>query len=327
MAQVSSNAYFLVGPTAVGKSSVAQWIAENYHYDILSADSMLVYKGMDIGTAKPSKENRTKVRYYGVDLVDPDETFSVGHYYRHACTVLNEIVSGNRKVIVAGGTGLYVKSLTHGFSSLPENRSETRAHWARVLSDQGVTALQQALREKNKAVYEALEDNKNARRLIRALEMTEAGMKELPSNWEDDAGLSDDKSRDKSSARNCTLTGLMLPTEQLLSKIEKRVKEMFEQGLVEEVKTIIDQYGDLSNTAKQAIGYSEVGCLLEGKCSLSEAIERTVIRTRQLAKKQKTWFRHQADVKWINIDINMKTRDIAEQVLACWEECGPVDIQ
>lgn len=315
------HVYFLVGPTAVGKSAVAQWIAENADYDILSADSMLVYRGMDIGTAKPSADDRFSVRYHGIDLTTPDKPFSVWVYRRHACSVLAESALNGRKTIVVGGTGLYIKSLTDGLASIPALDPALRAHWTQVLEKDGVGALQKALREKSAALYESLRDKRNGRRLIRALELVEAGMERPQRSWAQGSGFR------VPSSQGAPLVGLMLPTDQLKSRIESRVDEMYRLGLVEEVRSLLERYTVLSPTARQAIGYAEVIDFLNGRCSRQEAMAKTVARTTQLAKRQKTWFRHQANVGWIDIDIKMKTSEIAEQVLEHWREYGPTVIR
>ncbi|MDD4871098.1 MAG: tRNA (adenosine(37)-N6)-dimethylallyltransferase MiaA [Kiritimatiellae bacterium] len=307
------SGYFLVGPTAVGKSAVAQWIAEKYGYDILAADSMQVYKGMDIGTAKPDTAARARVRHHGIDLVDPSEFFNVWSYRRHAISILAENASANRKTIVVGGTGLYVKSLTDGLMSIPARDPSIRQYWVRFFEEKGITALQEALRSRNMEVYNKLADKKNARRLIRALEIVESGEKPANKTW-------------KTGKKCVPVAGLMLPPEELKARIALRVDEMYSTGLVKEVKDILECGVALSGTAQQAIGYAEVIDLLSGRCSREDAIARTVVRTRQLAKRQGTWFRHQLNVKWIEITMAMETGEIAQKVLEHWRRYGPTQI-
>lgn len=314
-------AYFLIGPTAVRKSSVAQWIAENAGYEILSADSMLVYTGMDIGTAKPSAADRSSVRYHGINLTTPNKPFSVWAYRRYACNALTESALNGRKTIVVGGTGLYIKSLTDGLTLIPSSDPELREYWTRALEEKGVGVLQEALREKSAVLYESLRDKQNGRRLIRALELAETGIEKPRKTWVRGAGY------EVPSSQDAPLAGLMLPADQLKSSIELRVAEMYRAGFVEEVRGLLERYAELSFTARQAIGYAEVIDFLNGRCSLEDAAARTVIRTRQLAKRQKTWFRNQADVRWIDIDIEMTTPEIAELVLDHWKKYGPTEIR
>jgi tRNA dimethylallyltransferase len=307
------SGYFLVGPTAVGKSAVAQWMAEKHGYDILAADSMQVYKGMDIGTAKPDAAARTKVCHHGIDLVDPSEFFNVWSYRRYAVSILEKNASAGRKTIVVGGTGLYVKSLTDGLMSIPAKDPAIRQYWVRFFEEKGVAALQEALHSRNVEVYNKLADKKNARRIIRALEIVESGEEQSDKTWK--------------KGKECVpVAGLMLPSEELKTRIALRVDEMYSTGLVEEVKDILERGVALSGTARQAIGYAEVIDFLSGRCSREDAIARTVVRTRQLAKRQRTWFAHQLNVKWINVTTVMNTGEIVQKVLEHWRRYGPTEI-
>ena len=308
-AEAPFAAGFLVGPTACGKTAVAQWLAERHGYEILSADSMLVYRGMDIGTAKPSVGERARVAYHGLDLTTPDLPFSVWEYSRHAHGVLAEASAQGRKVIVAGGTGLYVKCLTHGLRAAPAPDPATRERWERVEREQGIGALQEALKARSPEVYESLRDKANVRRLLRALEVAGDGAKGLPATWAE-------------AAPSAPLAGIRRTADDLKSRVESRVARMYAAGFIDEVEGILRQYPVLSETARQAIGYAEVMDCLAGRCSPAEARQRTVIRTRQLAKRQLTWFRHQAEVRWIDVPPGMDTAAIAERVMEHWDACG-----
>jgi len=305
--------YFLVGPTATGKSTVAQWIAERHGYEILAADSMQVYRGIDIGTAKPDRTARARVRHHGIDLAGPEDPFSVWSYRNYAVPLLKVNAAAGRKTIVAGGTGLYVKSLTDGLDPIPKGDVSLREHWNKLFKEEGIEALQDALRNRSAAAYEQISDRKNARRLIRALEKTEAGVTGIEEGW-------------KKSRVGAPLTGLALPLEQLKMRIESRVSEMYNAGLEEEVKKFLESGVVLSETARQAIGYAEVIDLLDGRCSREDAIARTVVRTRQLAKRQRTWFKHQLNVEWIEVTTAMDTETIAQRVLEHWRKYGPTEI-
>ena len=294
----------LVGATAVGKSAVAQWIAEKNGYDILSADSMLVYRGMDIGTAKPSEAERQRVNYGGIDLVNPDESFSVWDYRENAIRFLMDVEAQGRKSLVTGGTGLYVKCLTDGLDPAPSPDPERREHWSQYFEEHGLERLLAELKSLSEVHYDALEDKANPRRVIRALEKAEAGI----------------EPREVSSRGPAKLLGLSMPPEQLKARIKVRIETMYESGLEEEVGSLIANHATLSVTARQAIGYAEVMDLIDGRCSREEAIERTTIRTRRLAKRQGTWFRHQADVEWIQVDESMTVEDVAAKVMASWTE-------
>jgi tRNA dimethylallyltransferase len=304
------KAWFLVGPTAVGKTAVAQWLAEREGFDILSADSMLVYQGMDIGTAKPDPEDRARVRYHGLDLCAPDRTFSVWDYRRCALEALDRIRACGRKPLVAGGSGLYIKSLTDGLAPKPGADAALRCRWEAAGREPGIEALQAAVRTANPERYEALADKENPRRLIRALETAHA---DGSASW-------------KAARERTPLVGLALATAELNSRIEARVRGMYRRGLADEVRDLLARFPELSATARQAIGYAEAIEYVSGRCSRAEAEERTIVRTRQLAKRQRTWFRHQADVRWIQIEPAMSLETVAGLVLAQWRALGPADI-
>jgi len=302
--------YFLVGPTAVGKSAIAQYLAETRSASILSADSMLIYRGMDIGTATPTREERGDVPYYGVDLVDPEDDFSAWDYRVRALDALTSI-GAHAEVIVTGGTGLYVKSLTHGLSGHPGADLALRKEWERRLPEEGIAALQDAVRAANPAGFKALADKENPRRLIRALET--AGTSVPRQEWQGETGP--------------MLVGLSMDPELLNARIAQRVDEMYAQGLVDEVTQLLARERPLSRTARQAIGYAEAIDLVEGRMTQAEAVERTVIRTRRLAKRQRTWFRHQARVDWVDVTPRSSVASLAGEVVERWERHGPTEIR
>ncbi len=306
-----SKALFLVGPTATGKSAVAQRIAEQRGYDILSADSMLVYRGMDIGTAKPSRADRTRVRYWGVDLVAPGEPFSVARFLETASEAVCGARRAGRELIVVGGTGLYVKTLIHGLAPGPAVSPAARERWQALLEAEGVTALQDALRARSPRWLEALDDPWNGRRLIRALEYVEAGIVEPPRSWNESECMPE-------------IVGLTAPRDAMEARIRARVDAMYAAGLLDEVRALLGQ-SDFARwmTASQAIGYAEAAACVSGHITEAEARERTAIRTRQLAKRQMTWFRRQCRVRWIDCGDNPGADVLAERVQCAWATTGP----
>lgn len=308
------SAFFLVGVTACGKSAVAQFIAERRGYDVLSADSMLVYEGMDIGTAKPSRDERLRVSYHCIDIVAPDRSFSVWDFRQRAVEVLRENAATGRTTVVVGGSGLHVKSLTAGLRESPGADNEARRGWEGILARDGVGALQAVLKEKNRAVYESLADKANPRRLIRALETAGArgGGSGPGVTW--------------GELSRVPLAGLRMERKALDARIRERVLAMFEGGFEQEVEDLLVRYGALSDSARQAIGYAEVLDLLDGRCSRDEAVERTVLRTRQLAKRQQTWFNRQANVEWIATGPGVSVTETVERVEAHWRRHGPVPV-
>lgn len=262
------HAYILVGPTASGKSSVAQFLAEQAGAPVVSADSMNIYRGMDIGTAKPSDEERGSVDYFGIDLADPTESFSVGDWLKAVKPAFD------RAPIVAGGTGLYVKCLLAGLDDLPAANEELRARAEKM----ALPELQAEAKAVAPDAYEALADKENPRRLIRLLE--HGGVSK---HWKTDLPK---------------VVGLHIERDVLHKRIAARVDEMYAGGLIEEARGLADL--ELSSTAQHAIGYAEAFAVLRGEMSGNEAKEKTVIRTRQLAKRQMTWFRNQLNVEWVD---------------------------
>jgi len=303
------TAYILAGATATGKSATAQCLAEKLGTPILSADAMLVYQGMDIGTAKPLLHERGNVPYSGLDLVTPADPFSTGRWLEAA----RDALLHNSTPIVVGGTGLYIKALTEGIES-SESSPELRAKWQTVFEQTGLPGLQAALRERAPELLESLADTTNPRRLLRALEQLETDGK-TPHHW---------KTEDLETAPIIVLT---LPREQLHRRIATRVDQMFHAGLLEEVRTLRKTYPVWSTTAAKAIGYEEACALLDGKLSREVAREQIIIRTRQLAKRQETWFRHQAKAHWLNITESETPETIAQRVLDLWRTYGPTRIR
>jgi tRNA dimethylallyltransferase len=311
------NAFFLVGPTAVGKTDVAQRLAERMSTGILSADSMQVYRGMDIGTAKIPTEARGTVPYAGMDLVNPDQSFSVWLYREQALAALRSDALNGRRTIIVGGTGLYVKSLVDGLEPASAPSLEARVRWENLWMSHGIGALKEALRSLDGPALEALSDKENPRRLIRALERAQSGISASPAGWRER----------RPEVGGAPLVGLTLPTADLRERIGQRVRAMYGAGLIDEVRGLLQRYGTLSETAGAAIGYAEAIACIRGECGVSEAVERTLARTRSLAKRQRTWFRHQADVRWVEVDMGMSTDEVADRVWSLWSEYGPTTIR
>lgn len=299
MSGLSIPFYTLVGPTAVGKTRIAHKWAVKHGCPVISADSMLVYRGMDIGTAKPSMDERAEVTYLGLDLTDPSESFSTGSY---VCAVEEQCraLPHGTLPIVAGGTGLYVRALMQGLDDVAPADNALRAESDAILTTNGITGLQQWAESRYPGLLERLDDPMNARRIVRAMEWSAAGT--LPDSW-------------KHKARPVML-GLNMDRTILKERIALRVHQMYAEGLLEEARKLRAQM-TLSSTALQAIGYAEAFAVLDGQCNEAEAIEKTIIRTRRLAKRQFTWFRHQAAMQWIDIHPDMNDDDIVAIVERC----------
>ena len=307
------RSFFLVGPTAVGKSAIGHRIAQLEDLDILSADSMLVYKGLDIGTAKPTQEQRSAVRYWGMDLTTHSQPFSVAAYRRYAISALKIIREQNRTAVVIGGTGLYIKSLTHGIGESSPPNPEVRSRLLACLREGGTQVLQDMLKRDNTKLYDNLPDKSNPRRVIRALERTYAKQPNPVRDWQD-------------IGHGPCIVGLSMSGDQLRKRILNRVEVMYNSGLIAEVRGLLSRGLESAPTALQAIGYQEAIDFIKGKCSQEDAIIRTATRTSQLAKKQFTWFRNQANVNLINIDIDDKIDTIIDTIKTAWQQHGPTPI-
>ena len=281
---------------------MAHRIAAGRGLAILSADAMLVYRGMDIGTAKPSAAERAAVSYLGIDLADPSDMFSAGAWLEHVRVSLPDA-----PVIVAGGTGLYIKALLQGLDAGAKPNPALRAELESLAAERGLEALRQKLLNEHPDWYASVRDRENPRRLIRAIEIAHSGAPPP-----------------KANLPPVRITGLYMERGALEKRIARRVDLMYQNGLMEEVRRLREQHPRLSETAAQAIGYAEAAAVLSGKMPLAEAKERTVLRTRQLAKRQMTWFRHQAEVDWIEVKPGMTVGETAEQVCAAWAKQGPV---
>jgi tRNA dimethylallyltransferase len=295
-----------VGATASGKSGIAQYIAEREGQLIVSADSMNLYRGMDIGTAKPTIAEREKADYTGFDLADPTEKFNVAAYLN----AVRPAFESGREIIVAGGTGLYVKCLTEGFDDVAPENSALRTE----LEALGFEALEKRAKSEAAELYEALteDDQHNPRRLVRILEKVCGGTTPpLSGAW--------------NSKPKPTLVGLHVERRVLLQRIEKRVAQMYAVGLLDEARELIKL--DLSQTALQAIGYAEAFAVLNNEMTLEQAQEKTIIRTRQLAKRQMTWFRNQLNIEWIDTADYPTTEKLAGAVKSAWQKHGATPVQ
>ena len=313
-----TQGFTLVGPTAVGKTAVAHVLAGQHGFPILSTDSMLVYRGMDIGTAKPTVSERAGVTYYGMDLVDPGETCSVIHYletaFAHAHKSDGAIASVQPSqppdaAILAGGTGLYVKALLVGLDdNIPAADPVLRAS----LEGQGVEDLQLHLHELDPEALDTLADAQNPRRLIRAIEIASAGVT-LSRVWQDQP--------------KPKVVGLRMDRQLLRRRISKRVGMMFTAGLSLETKELLKQFPKFSETALGAIGYREAIDLHKGNLPMNKAIDSIVVRTARLAKRQMTFFSRQFDMTWVDIDPEEAVEAVAERVQAAWDDIGPIELK
>ena len=315
MPQTARQAFFLVGCTASGKTAVANELARRTGALVLSADSMLVYRGMDVGTAKPTPQECAGVDLRGTDLADPDEPFSAGAWLRAARDAFDEAGRDARPVIVAGGTGLYVAALLRGLDAPPADPA-LRAALLAELDASGPAALiarAEALRPGSTAAI----DTRNPRRLVRLVEVLEHAQ-----GAEGDAHA---EFAQEAEGMEPILAGLDFSSEALAARIERRARAMFGGGLLEEAAALRARHPGLSgSTAGAGIGYAEAFAVLDGALTVDEAVARTALRTRRLAKRQRTWWRHQARVEWIPGPADeTDVARAADDVQRLWNTHGP----
>ena len=286
---VSCGILVILGPTASGKSDLAMALAQQVKGEILSVDSMQVYRGMDIGTAKPSRIERDLVRHHLIDLVEPNESFTVARFVEAADRVIADAQSRGVPLIATGGTPLYYKGLFEGLFEGPGADREVRARLAKLSNDE----LAARLAAVDPATSARIHAN-DTKRLIRALEvydLTGRPISSFQTEWS--AGA---------ARHRATWVGLDWEKEILNRRINARVKSMLAAGWVEETRALLDRYQSLSPTAGEATGYRQIIEHLAGKLSLDDAAEQIKIATRQLARRQMKWFRRFPGVHWIKGD-------------------------
>ncbi|CCQ98517.1 tRNA dimethylallyltransferase [[Clostridium] ultunense Esp] len=286
----------IIGPTAVGKTALGILLAEKFDGEIISGDSMQVYKGMDIGTAKATPEERERIPHHLIDIVEPWESFSVADFQRLALQAVQEIRERGRLPILVGGTGLYVKALLYypHYSFTPEGkREEIRKKWEAFASLHGPLALHREAMKVDPKAAGKLHPH-DTRRLVRILEEYELTGKPPSRRIPEREFLR--------SPFDLLLIGLTLERKHLYRRIEERVDRMMNEGLLEEVKRLLAVGVPKESTAMQGLGYKELIPYLEGKITLMEAVQEMKKRTRQFAKRQLTWFRHMNGIHWFSME-------------------------
>jgi tRNA dimethylallyltransferase len=328
-----ADCWFLTGPTAVGKSDVGVELARTIGAEIISMDSMALYRGMDIGTAKPTPTQRSSVPHHLIDAIDPREEFSLAQYLAAAHRCIEDIKSRGREVLFVGGTPLYLKGLLRGIFEGPPADPDLRARLRREAGESGSQALHLRLNAVDPAAAARLHPN-DTRRLIRALEVYEKTGRPISSlQRQFEVGR---------PAGECRVFVLDRPREELHQRIERRVDEMFAAGLLDEVRGLLAiqketarekgtvpfsghhacMVGEnwdsprrmLSRTALQAVGYREAIEFLEGKRSLTDTVVLVKQRTRQLAKRQATWLRSLVECRFVRISGEISAQTVAAQI-------------
>ena len=300
---------FIMGPTASGKTALAMELYQTGQFEIISVDSAMVYKGMNIGSAKPTESELQAAPHYLIDLIDPVESYSAANFAADAKDLINQIHARGKVPLLAGGTMLYYKALKDGLADLPQADENTRAALKAELESEGIEALHQKLAEVDQATANRLHTT-DTQRILRALEVFKVSGKPL-SVWHDEQQLD--------ALPNPLLSIALAPEDRavLHQRIAQRYEIMMQQGFLEEVRSLY-QRGDLSldNPSIKCVGYRQLWMHLQGELNLEEAVERGIIATRQLAKRQYTWLRSWPNITWFDPLDKQQLSQAKQEVLA-----------
>jgi len=281
----------ILGVTASGKGRLAFELAKSINAEIISIDSMKVYRRMDIGTAKPPKEVRDRIPYHLIDVVEPADPFSVARFLELAQAAINDIKSRNKPVVAVGGTALYIKSLLYGLFEGPGADEQIRTQLKAQAQAEGLVSLYEQLQKIDPAAAAKISAN-DPRRIIRALEVYQLTGKPISAfqrQW------------DANASQDWSILGLRREKTEESKRINARVKKMIDDGLVDEVKRLLAEPKPLSKQARSAIGYTEIIDHLSGRISLDDAVELIKKNTRKFAKAQRTWFKTFKGVLWLDL--------------------------
>lgn len=281
----------LVGPTAVGKTALSIALAQQINAEIISCDSMQVYRGMDIGTAKATLEERKIIPHHMIDIVDPDVNFTVADYQRLARQEVVRLNQTEKPALLVGGTGLYYQALVDDFNFFPiESHAQVREKWETIGREKGLEFLYHELMRVDEEYAQKVGPN-DRKRIIRALEV-----------WELTGEAFSRLQRKNLDSMQLQVVGLYMDREQLYRRIEVRVDMMIEEGLVEEVISLREKGYDLGLKSMNSLGYKQVLCYLDGMLSYDEMLREIKRETRHFAKRQLTWFRKDGRINWINTE-------------------------
>lgn len=291
------------GPTASGKSALAEEIALEYHLPIISADSRQIYRGMDIGTAKPSTDIRSRICYEMIDFLNPDQNFSAGKFARKAAYYINEKYREEKIIIIAGGTGFYIKALIEGLADIPDISDEIDKKWDRLFHKNGIDYLQDQIKKLDTNYYTD-GDLHNPHRLLRAIKIADQTKRSIY-DYEPEPLL----------LRDHTIGYFALQHERknLYDRINQRVDKMVEQGLVEEVRQLLP-YKDTQ--AMKSVGYRELLPYLSNEISLEEATSKIKQHSRNYAKRQMTWMRKHGGWRWISQEETDVVREWVDDIIS-----------
>ena len=304
---VNGKMVLILGVTASGKGQLGFELAQSIGAEIISIDSMKVYRRMDIGTAKPPREARERIKHHLVDVAEPSDSFSVGTFFDAASDAIAQIENCKRNTVATGGTALYIKALLYGLFEGAGSDEKLREHLRARAQIEGLSELHRELTTVDAISAERINPN-DARRIVRALEVYRITGKPISSfqkQWET-----------RQMKHDWTIIGLRREKADASSLINRRVKKMINAGLVDEVKSLLDEDRPLSQQARCAIGYAEIIDHLNGQMSLEDATELIKIHTRQLAKGQRTWFKTFRNVHWLDLEADEPDERIFERAKA-----------
>ena len=301
------NCWFLSGATAVGKTGIGVALARRLGAEIVSLDSMAIYRGMDIGTAKPTLEERAAVPHHLVDIVAPDQEYSVAQYVDDARRVVGEIRTRGREVLFVGGTPLYLKSLLRGLFDGPPADWQLREQIESELEQVGREALHERLTQIDPVAAANIHPH-DTRRLVRALEVFRATGEPISHQQM--------QFEDGRPADQLRVFVLRRRRGEQHRRIERRVEVMIDEGLVDEVRNLTAGGRALGRTARQAVGYREAFDYLAGACSHDEMVARIQARTRRFAKRQGTWFRSLSECRFVDVEGDVEANALAERIAA-----------
>ena len=286
MSATEPLAVLLLGPTGSGKTALSLELGERFSGEIVSCDSVAVYRGMDLGSAKPSAEEQARLPHHLIDVADPDQPFTAGKYSREARTALREIAGRGKLPIVTGGTGLYLRALTEGLFAGPERQTELRARLELSRQKRTENWLHRMLEKLDPVSAERIHAN-DTPKLMRAIEVCLAAQKPL----------SEVMARDPLTGFRLLRIGLNPPRQTLYDRLNRRCAEMFAAGLIEETRGLLARYGAVK--ALDSLGYRQALAVLAGTLSLEDGIAAAQQGHRNYAKRQLTWFRREPEVMWI----------------------------
>ena len=279
----------IVGPTAVGKTRIAIEVAKRLNAEIISCDSMQIYRGLDIGTAKASPEEQNGIVHHLIDVVEPDEDYSVARFQEQAKSIIHELNQKKRLPLLVGGTGLYYQALVDDYTFYPlESHQQIRRQWNNIIKEKGLEYTYNYLQSIDPDYAATISPN-DQKRIVRAIEVYQL------------TGQPFSALQTKSQhTYQLAVVGLYLEREQLYQRINLRVEQMLTNGLVKEVMGLRDKGYHLKHNSMQALGYKQAFCYLEGFLSKEEMIDEIKRETRRYAKRQLTWFRKDPRIHWIN---------------------------